>query len=155
MLNYEEGAENCILHGDPASESFLSEIVGAQPITGMRHASMESLYDYGARAGFWRLHRLFTQRRLPLTVFAVAMAMERNPAAVAAMLDAEWEIASHGYRWINYQHVDAALERKHMASAIEILTRLTGQPPARLVHRPHQPQHGAAGGRGRRLSIRR
>ncbi len=129
VLNYEEGAENCILHGDPASESFLSEIVGAQPITGMRHASMESLYDYGARAGFWRLHRLFTQRRLPLTVFAVAMAMERNPAVVAAMLDAEWEIASHGYRWINYQHVDATLERKHMASAIEILTRLTGSRP--------------------------
>jgi peptidoglycan/xylan/chitin deacetylase (PgdA/CDA1 family) len=101
VLNYEEGAENSILHGDAASESFLSEIVNAQPIAGMRHVSMESLYDYGARAGFWRIRKLFTDRALPLTVFGVAMAMERNPAAVEAMMDAGWEIASHGYRWMN------------------------------------------------------
>jgi putative urate catabolism protein len=129
VLNYEEGAENSILHGDAASESFLSEIVGAQPIPGMRHVSMESLYDYGARAGFWRIHDVFKNRALPLTVFAVAMAMERNPAAVEAMLGAEWEIASHGYRWINYQHVDEATERAHMQRAIEIQKRLTGSRP--------------------------
>jgi putative urate catabolism protein len=129
VLNYEEGAENSILHGDAASESFLSEIVAAQPITGMRHVSMESLYDYGARAGFWRIHDVFKQRALPLTVFGVAMAMERNPAAVEAMLGAEWEIASHGWRWINYQHVDEATEREHMQRAIEVQTRLTGSRP--------------------------
>jgi putative urate catabolism protein len=129
VLNYEEGAENSILHGDQAAESFLSEIVSAAPIPGMRHQSMESLYDYGARAGFWRIHRLFTGRGLPLTVFGVAMAMERNPAAVAAMLEADWEIASHGYRWINYQFIPEAVEREHMARAIEIQTQLTGSRP--------------------------
>ena len=129
VLNYEEGAENSVLHGDQASESFLSEIVSAVPVPGMRHQSMESLYDYGARAGFWRIHRLFTQRGLPLTVFGVAMAMERNPGAVAAMLEAGWEIASHGYRWINYQFIPEEVERAHMARAIEIQTRLTGARP--------------------------
>jgi putative urate catabolism protein len=129
VLNYEEGAENSILHGDDASESFLSEIVAAQPIAGMRHVSMESLYDYGARAGFWRIHQLFTARKIPLTVFGVAMAMERNPAAVEAMLAAGWEIACHGYRWINYQHVDEATERAHMDRAIEIFKTLTGSRP--------------------------
>ena len=118
-----------MLHGDQASESFLSEIVSAVPVPGMRHQSMESLYDYGARAGFWRIHRLFTQRGLPLTVFGVAMAMERNPGAVAAMLEAGWEIASHGYRWINYQFIPEEVERAHMARAIEIQTRLTGARP--------------------------
>jgi putative urate catabolism protein len=129
VLNYEEGAENSILHGDPASEFFLSEIVNAEPIAGMRHVSMESLYEYGARAGFWRVRRLFVERGLPLTVFGVAMAMERNPAVVDAMLRAGWEIASHGYRWINYQHVGEDVERAHMARAIEIQTRLTGSRP--------------------------
>ena len=129
VLNYEEGAENAILHGDAASESFLSEMVGAQPITGMRHMAMESLYEYGSRAGFWRLHRLFTERGLPLTVFGVAMAMQRNPAAVDAMLQADWEIASHGLRWINYQHIPEDLEREHIAQAIEIQTALTGARP--------------------------
>jgi len=129
VLNYEEGGENSILHGDAASEAFLSEIVGAQPIPGMRHVSMESLYDYGGRAGFWRIWRLFTERRLPLTVYAIAMAMERHPEAVDAMLKAGWEIASHGYRWINYQFVAEEVEREHMARAIDIHRRLTGERP--------------------------
>ena len=103
VINYEEGGENCILHGDPASETFLSEIIGAPPFTGARHMSMESIYEYGSRAGFWRLHRLFTSRNIPVTIFGVAMALERNPAAVEAMLQADWEIASHGYRWIDYK----------------------------------------------------
>jgi putative urate catabolism protein len=129
VLNYEEGAEASILHGDPAAEAFLSEIVGAQAIPDMRHMSMESLYEYGSRAGFWRLHRLFLERGVSLTVYGVAMALERNPAAVEAMLKADWEIASHGYRWLNYQHTPEAVEREHMARAIEIHTRLTGSRP--------------------------
>ena len=129
VVNYEEGAENCVLHGDAASEAFLSEIVGAQPIDNQRHMNMESLYEYGARAGFWRLHRLFTERHLPVTVFGVAMALERNAEAVAAMRQAGWEIASHGYRWIDYQQVDEAVEREHLAKAIEIHTRVTGERP--------------------------
>lgn len=129
VLNYEEGAENSILHGDEASESFLSEIINAQPLPGMRHISMESLYDYGARAGFWRIRKLFDERQLPLTVFGVAMAMQRNPEAVAAMLESGWEIASHGYRWINYQHMPETLEHDHMLRAIEIHTELTGSRP--------------------------
>ena len=129
VLNYEEGAERSVLHGDPASEAFLSEIIGAVPVAGMRHASMESLYDYGARAGFWRIRDLFVARGLKLTVFGVAMAMARNRPAVEAMLRADWEIASHGYRWIDYQHVDEATESRHMARAVEIHTELTGAPP--------------------------
>jgi len=129
VVNYEEGAENCVLHGDPAAEAFLSEIVGALPVEGQRHMNMESLYEYGARAGFWRLHRLFTERAMPVTVFGVAMALERNPAAVAAMREARWEIASHGYRWIDYQHVDAVTEREHLAKAIAIHTQVTGERP--------------------------
>jgi len=129
VINYEEGAENCVLHGDPASEAFLSEIVGAQPIVGARHMNMESIYEYGSRAGFWRLHRLFTDRSLPVTVFGVAMAMARNPDAVAAMQAADWEIASHGYRWIDYQAVDEATEREHLQQAIEIHTSVTGTRP--------------------------
>ena len=130
VVNYEEGGENCILHGDPASEAFLSEIVGAQPIPGQRHMNMESMYEYGSRAGFWRLHRMFTERGLPVTVFGVAMALERNPEAVAAMQSAGWEIASHGYRWIDYQHVDEETERAHLQKAIDIHTRVTGSRPA-------------------------
>ena len=129
VLNYEEGGENCILHGDAASESFLSEIVGAQPLAGQRHMSMESVYEYGSRTGFWRLHALLTSYRIPVTVFGVAMALERNPAAVAAMLEAEWEIASHGYRWIDYQHVEESVERAHIETAIEIHTQVTGSRP--------------------------
>ncbi|MDH3339436.1 MAG: allantoinase PuuE [Gammaproteobacteria bacterium] len=129
VVNYEEGAENCVLHGDPASEAFLSEIVGAAPIENQRHMNMESLYEYGARAGFWRLHRVFTELELPVTVFGVAMALERNPEAVAAMQEADWEIASHGYRWIDYQTIDEATEREHLARAIDIHTRVTGERP--------------------------
>ena len=129
VVNYEEGAENCVLHGDAASEAFLSEIVSASPVADQRHMNMESIYEYGARAGFWRLHRLFTERALPVTVFGVAMALERNLAAVEAMLAAGWEIASHGYRWIDYQHVDEATERDHLKKAIEIHERVTGERP--------------------------
>jgi len=129
VLNYEEGGENSVLHGDAGAETFLSEIVNAAPVPGMRHQSMESLYDYGARAGFWRVRRAFEARGMTLTVFGVAMAMERNPAVVEAMLESGWEIASHGYRWINYQYVPEAIEREHMARAIEIQTRLTGSRP--------------------------
>ncbi len=129
VVNYEEGAENCVLHGDAASEAFLSEIVGAAPIPGQRHMNMESMYEYGARAGFWRLHRLLTERGFPVTVFGVAMALQRNPEAVAAMQEADWEIASHGYRWIDYQSVDEAVEREHLQKAIAIHTDVTGQRP--------------------------
>jgi len=130
VINYEEGGENCVLHGDSASEAFLSEIVGAQAIEGARHMNMESIYEYGSRAGFWRLHRLFTEFGMPVTVFGVAMALERNPDAVAAMQAAGWEIASHGYRWVDYQHVDEDTERAHMAKAIEIHERVTGSRPS-------------------------
>ena len=130
VVNYEEGGENCVLHGDAASEAFLSEIVGAQAIPGLRHMNMESLYEYGSRAGFWRLHRLFTERTLPVTVFAVAMALERNPEVVAAMMAADWEIASHGYRWIDYQFIDEATERKHLRRAIETHERVSGARPS-------------------------
>ena len=129
VVNYEEGGENCVLHGDSASEACLSEIVNAQPIEGLRHMNMESIYEYGSRAGFWRLHRLFTERGLPVTVFGVAMALERNPDAVAAMRDAGWEIASHGYRWVDYQHVDEDTERDHLLKAIAIHEQVTGQRP--------------------------
>jgi putative urate catabolism protein len=130
VINYEEGGENCVLHGDAESESFLSEIVGAAPIEGQRHMNMESMYEYGSRAGFWRLHRMFTERDLPVTVFAVAMALERNPGVVAAMRDSAWEIASHGYRWVDYQFVDEATEREHFRKAMEIHERETGERPA-------------------------
>ena len=129
VINYEEGGENCVLHGDEASEAFLSEIVGALPLRGVRHMNMESIYEYGSRAGFWRLHRAFTEREMPVTVYGVAMALERNPEAVAAMNEAGWEIASHGYRWIDYQHVPEEVEREHMRRAIEIHTRATGSRP--------------------------
>ena len=129
VINYEEGGENCILHGDPTSETFLSEIIGAPPFVGARHMSMESLYEYGSRAGFWRLHRLFTQMNVPVTIFGVGMALERSPEAVEAMLKADWEIASHGYRCIDYKDIPEEIEREHMARAIEVHTRVTGSRP--------------------------
>jgi putative urate catabolism protein len=129
VLNYEEGGENAILHGDKASEAFLSEIVGAQPLEGVRHMSMESLYEYGSRVGVWRILELFARYEMPLTVFGVAMALERNPAAVEAFLKAGHEIASHGWRWINYQSMPIEEEREHMQRAIEIQRRLTGERP--------------------------
>lgn len=128
VINYEEGGENNILHGDAASETFLSEIIGAKAYEA-RHMSMESLYEYGSRAGFWRLYRLFRQYDFPVTVYGVAMAMERHPEVVNAMLAAEWEIASHGYRWIDYQFIPEDLEREHMHRAIDIHERLTGSKP--------------------------
>jgi allantoinase len=128
VLNYEEGGENCVLHGDPASEQFLSEIVGAAAFD-TRHMSMESIYEYGSRAGFWRLHRHFTSRGIPVTVFGVGMALLRHPEAVAAMQQAGWEICSHGWRWIHYQHMDEATERAHMQLAIEAIIKATGKRP--------------------------
>lgn len=129
VINYEEGGENCVLHGDAHSEAFLSEIVGATAYPGQRHMNMESIYEYGSRAGFWRLHRLFTGRDLPVTVFGVAMALERNPQAVAAMKAAGWEIASHGYRWIDYQAIDLSVEREHLKKAIAVHKAACGERP--------------------------
>lgn len=129
VLNYEEGGENCVLHGDPAAETFLSDMIHPAAVVGARHMSMEQIYEYGARAGVWRLLRLFERYGVPVTVFGVAMAMERHPAVVEAFLEARHEIASHGWRWISYQDVPEAVEREHMARAIEIHTRLTGERP--------------------------
>jgi allantoinase len=129
VLNYEEGAENSILHGDIASETFLSEMIGTPAFEGARHMTMESLYEYGSRAGFWRLMRLFAARRIPLTIFAVAMALQRNPDAARAMVEHGHEVASHGWRWINYQDVDEAVERDHLQRAIAIIEEMTGERP--------------------------
>jgi len=128
VLNHEEGGENCVLDGDPASEVFLSEIIGAAAFP-MRHMSMESMFEYGSRAGLWRLLRAFENRRLPLTVFAVARALQRHPEAVAAYRELGHEIAAHGLRWISYQLTDEITERAHMAEAVSILARLTGGAP--------------------------
>ena len=125
VLNYEEGAENSVLHGDPTSETFLSEIVGAQAFEA-RHMSMESMYEYGSRAGVWRLLREFDQRGLPLTVFGVAMALQRNPEVVKAFLTRGDEIACHGWRWIHHQHMSETRERRHIALATQIVRDLTG-----------------------------
>jgi putative urate catabolism protein len=129
VLNYEEGGENCILHGDAASEAFLSEIVGAQAWPGQRHWNMESIYEYGARAGFWRLWRLFTARKIPLTIYGVATALERSPDQTEAMKEAGWEIASHGLKWIEYKVYSEADERAHLEEAIRLHTKVTGERP--------------------------
>lgn len=129
VVNYEEGGESCILDGDPASECLLSEIVGAQPWAGQRNLNMESIYEYGSRAGFWRLWRMFTQRNLPVTVYGVTLAMARNPDAVAAMKEAGWEIASHGYRWLEYKDFPEEVERWHITEAVRLHTELTGSHP--------------------------
>ena len=129
VLNYEEGGENCVLHGDPASEAFLSEIVGAQARQGVRHMSMESLYEYGSRVGVWRLKKLFDRDNIPVTVFAVGMAVERCPEPVKALHDAGHEICSHGYRWIDYQDVSETTEREHMQKAIRVIEETTGERP--------------------------
>ena len=128
VLNYEEGGENCVLHGDAGSEQFLSEIVGAAAFPA-RHMSMESIYEYGSRVGVWRILREFERRGLPLTVFGVAMALERHPEVTAAFVEAGYEIACHGWRWIHYQHIDEATERAHLSRALEVIERLTGQRP--------------------------
>ena len=132
VVNYEEGGENNVLHGDAASEAFLSEIVGAQPWPGMRHANMESIYEYGSRAGFWRLWRMFAGRDVPVTVYGVATAMRRNPEAVAAMKEADWEIASHGLKWVEMKDKPEADERRDIAEAVRIHTEITGTRPLGL-----------------------
>lgn len=129
VVNYEEGGENCILHGDAASEAFLSEIIGAQPWPGQRHMNMESIYEYGSRAGFWRLWRMLTERAIPVTVYGVATALVRNMEAVGAMQEAGWEIASHGLKWIEYKDFSRADEQAHMVEAIRIHTEVTGERP--------------------------
>nr|WP_298683767.1 allantoinase PuuE [uncultured Dongia sp.] len=129
VLNYEEGGENNILHGDAASEAFLSEIVGAQPLPDQRHISMESIYEYGSRVGAWRVLDLFAHHKIPLTIFAVGMAVERHPEIIRAMHQAGHEICSHGYRWINYQNVDEATERNHLQRAIAAIQAVTGERP--------------------------
>ncbi len=129
VLNYEEGGERCVLHGDSESEAFLSEMPGAQPLQGVRHMSMESIYEYGSRAGVWRLLKLFRKYDVPLTIFAVAMAIERHPQVARAMVEAGHEICSHGYRWIDYQYMDEAEEREHLNRAIDIIRKVTGTRP--------------------------
>jgi len=129
VLNYEEGGENCILHGDTASEAFLSEIVNAEAREGVRHMSMESIYEYGSRVGVWRLKKLFDRFKIPVTVFAVGMAVERYPEPVQALHAAGHEICSHGYRWVDYQYVDEAIEREHMQQAIRAIEDATGERP--------------------------
>jgi len=129
VVNYEEGGENNILHGDGASEAFLSEIVGAVAWPGQRHMNMESMYEFGSRAGFWRLHRLFTSRDMPVTVFGVATALDRNPPAVAAMGQAGWEIASHGLKWIEYKDMSRDEEKQQFENAIALHTKATGERP--------------------------
>jgi OHCU decarboxylase len=129
VVNYEEGGENNILHGDAASEAFLSEIVGAAAWPGQRHMNMESIYEFGSRAGFWRVYRLFTERAMPVTVFGVATALARNPEAVAAMQEAGWEMATHGLKWIDYKDFSIGDEREHIAEAIRIHTEVTGARP--------------------------
>lgn len=132
VVNFEEGGENCILHGDEASEAFLSEVVGAAPWPGMRHWNMESIYEYGARAGFWRLHRIFTEAQVPVTVFGVSSAMARGPDQVAAMQEAGWEIASHGLKWIDYRAHDEEDERRDLEEAVQLHTEVVGERPRGL-----------------------
>ena len=128
VLNYEEGAENSVLNGDKNSEIFLSEIIGAQPVKG-RHINMESLYEYGSRRGFWRLHRLFQEKNIPITIFGVGMALEKNPEICRAIKDSDYEVASHGWRWIDYQNIKKSEEKKHMKLAIQIHKKLFGVRP--------------------------
>ena len=128
VLNYEEGAENHVLHGDAGSEQFLSDIIGAASYPD-KHMSMDSLYEYGSRAGFWRIHTEFQKRGLPLTVFGVAMALARHPEIVEAIKAADYDVVSHGWRWIHYQHMDIAEEREHLQKAVQVLTDLFGKPP--------------------------
>ncbi len=129
VLNYEEGGERAILHGDAESEAFLQEVVGMSPLPGVRNLQVESIYEYGSRVGFWRLLRLFAERDIKISVFAVAMALERHPDAARAIVEAGHEVVSHGWRWIDYQFVDEDVEREHMRLAVQSLTRVTGRRP--------------------------
>ena len=128
VLNYEEGGENCVLNGDKYSETFLSEIIGAKAIKG-RHISMESIYEYGSRAGFWRLHKLFKDKNIPVTIFGVGLALEQNPEVCEAIKNGNYEVAAHGYRWIDYQDVKKSLEKKHMQQAIKTIKKIFGSRP--------------------------
>ena len=128
VLNYEEGAENSILHGDKYSETFLSEIIGAKPIKG-RNINMESIYEYGSRSGFWRLHKIFQEKRIPITIFGVGMALERNPEICKAIKESDYEVASHGWRWIDYQDIGKSKERRHMKLAIKTIKKIFGKRP--------------------------
>ena len=129
VVNFEEGSENNILHGDPASEAFLSDVLGAQPWPGQRHANIELMFEYGSRAGFWRLWRLFSERNWPTTVFGVATALKRNPEIVAAMKEAGWDIASHSLKWIEHKDMTETQERAEIAEAIRVHTEATGSRP--------------------------
>jgi allantoinase len=129
VMNYEEGGERSTLHGDAEAESFLHEVVGAEPVRGARNLQVESVYEYGSRVGFWRLLRLFAAREVKISVFAVAMALERYPEAARAIVEAGHEVVSHGWRWIDYQFVDEAVEREHLHRAVESLTKVTGTRP--------------------------
>jgi allantoinase len=128
VLNYEEGGENCVLNGDKYSETFLSEIIGAKAIKG-RHISMESIYEYGSRAGFWRLHKLFKEKNIPVTIFGVGLALEQNPEVCEAIKNGNYEVAAHGYRWIDYQDVKKSVEKKHMQQAIKTIKKIFGSRP--------------------------
>jgi putative urate catabolism protein len=128
VLNYEEGAENCVLNGDKNSEVFLSEIIGAQPIKG-RHINMESLYEYGSRRGFWRLHKIFKEKKIPVTIFGVGMALAKNPQICKALMSSDYEVASHGWRWIDYQNIKKSEEKKHMKMAIKNYQKIFGERP--------------------------
>ena len=129
VINFEEGGENNILHGDPASESLLTEFGFVSPRVGQRYLPVESMFEFGSRAGFWRLHRLFTERQVPVTIFGVASALERNPGPVAAMVAAGWEVASHGWKWIDHQDLPEAEEREHIRKVVEIHERVVGARP--------------------------
>ena len=137
VLNYEEGSENCILHGDKSSETFLSEIIGAQPIKG-RHINMESFYEYGSKRGFWRVHELFQEKKIPITIFGVGMALERNQEVCEAIKKSNYEVASHGWRWIDYQNISKSKEKKHMKLAIQSIKKNIWSKTIRLVHRSLQ-----------------
>mgnify|MGYP001206812329 FL=1 len=128
VLNYEEGGENCILNGDKYSETFLSEIIGAKPIKG-RHISMESIYEYGSRIGFWRLDKLFKEKKIPVTIFGVGLALKNNPEVCEAIKKGNYEIAAHGYRWIDYQDVKKSIEKKHMQQAVKTIKEIFGSRP--------------------------
>ena len=128
VLNYEEGAENCVLHGDKFSEIFLSEIIGAKSIKG-RHMNMESIYEYGSRRGFWRIHELFQEKKIPITIFGVGMALKKNMDVCNAIKGANYEVASHGWRWIDYQKVSKSVEKKHMKLAINSIKNIFGNRP--------------------------
>ena len=153
VVNFEEGGENNILHGDRASEAFLSDVLGAQPWPGQRHANIESMFEYGSRAGFWRLWRMFTERKLPTTVFGVATALKRNPEIVAAMKEAGWDIASHSLKWIEHKDMSEAEERAEIAEAIRVHTEATGARPLGWYTGPLLDQHQPAADGSRRLPL--